>query len=266
MRIKEVEEITGLRRANIRYYESEGLLCPERKEDSSYKEYSEEDIERLEKIKVLRMLEVPVSDIREIFKGTLAFEEVMKRQAQRLTDSEALAREKMLNCRKIVDENITLADISESIFDADKELKKQCEDQIASADVDRFFFVKGALLLLAVEGFVSAVRVVYAMQNGSMDPATTWILPKIGIFLIVYGFVWAFIEGRDQSPFMYCSIGLQSYWRAPGIGILTNSFSLAGLGIAMLVNNVQEFLLYYLAGCALLCGIRGLMNMAFQKS
>ena len=54
MNIKEIEERSGLTRANIRYYEQEGLLAPVRRENK-YRDYSEEDLETL-----LRIALVPV--------------------------------------------------------------------------------------------------------------------------------------------------------------------------------------------------------------
>ena len=44
MTIKEVEQITGLTRSNIRFYEKEKLISPERNANNGYREYSEEDI------------------------------------------------------------------------------------------------------------------------------------------------------------------------------------------------------------------------------
>ena len=69
MKIKEMEQRTGIPSANIRYYEKEGLLHPVRKENN-YREYSEEDLNRLEQIKILRLLGVSLEDIRKIYEGT----------------------------------------------------------------------------------------------------------------------------------------------------------------------------------------------------
>ena len=43
MTIKEMEERSGLARANIRFYEAEGLFAPERK-PNGYRDYSGEDL------------------------------------------------------------------------------------------------------------------------------------------------------------------------------------------------------------------------------
>ena len=70
MTIKELEERTGMTRANIRYYEQEGLLVPARKENG-YRSYSEEDCEDLLKIKLLRQLQFSLQEIRDLQNGTL---------------------------------------------------------------------------------------------------------------------------------------------------------------------------------------------------
>ena len=53
MTIKEVESRTELVRANIRYYESQGLISPVRRENG-YREYTQQDVDTLLKIKLLR--------------------------------------------------------------------------------------------------------------------------------------------------------------------------------------------------------------------
>ena len=70
MTIKELEERTGMTRANIRYYEQEGLLAPARKENG-YRSYSQEDCEDLLKIKLLRQLQFSLQEIRDLQNGTL---------------------------------------------------------------------------------------------------------------------------------------------------------------------------------------------------
>ena len=42
MTIREIETRSGLERTNVRFYEREGLLSPERRENG-YRDYSEED-------------------------------------------------------------------------------------------------------------------------------------------------------------------------------------------------------------------------------
>ena len=68
MNIKEIEERSGLTRANIRYYEQEGLLAPARRENK-YRDYSEEDLETLLRIALLRSLGFSLDEIRRLQSG-----------------------------------------------------------------------------------------------------------------------------------------------------------------------------------------------------
>ena len=70
MTIKELEQRTGMPRANIRYYEEEGLLTP-RRLDNGYRDYAKEDVRTLEKIKLLRSLQLDIGTIRLLQQGKL---------------------------------------------------------------------------------------------------------------------------------------------------------------------------------------------------
>ncbi len=63
MTIKEMEEKTGMSRTNIRFYESEGLIQPNRRENG-YREYSETDAQILMKVKLLRSMDVPLDQVK----------------------------------------------------------------------------------------------------------------------------------------------------------------------------------------------------------
>ena len=76
MNIRDIELRTGLERANIRYYEKEGLLSPNRL-SNGYRDYSEDDVETLLRIKLLRELEVSVAEIARLQKNETALREVM---------------------------------------------------------------------------------------------------------------------------------------------------------------------------------------------
>ncbi|ROR25652.1 DNA-binding transcriptional MerR regulator [Mobilisporobacter senegalensis] len=77
MKIKDVEEITKLTRANIRFYEQKGLLKPGR-EENNYKEYTEEDVITLKKIVLLRKLDISIENIQLILDGKKTLLEVLQ--------------------------------------------------------------------------------------------------------------------------------------------------------------------------------------------
>ena len=69
MKINQVEELVGITKKNIRFYEEQGLINPERNRDNGYREYSLKDVDLLNKIKLLRSLDVPIDEIRKLEVG-----------------------------------------------------------------------------------------------------------------------------------------------------------------------------------------------------
>lgn len=105
MKIRQAEQLTGISGSNIRFYEKEGLIKPERGENN-YREYSEEDVELLKKIKVLRMLGVPVNEILEIEKGQISLEDAMKRRLDEIRKETQNLRQTEEICSLIVKKNM----------------------------------------------------------------------------------------------------------------------------------------------------------------
>ena len=65
MKINEIEKLLGLSKANIRYYENEGLINPSRTENG-YRNYNEVDIALLKKIIIYRKLGISISEIKAV--------------------------------------------------------------------------------------------------------------------------------------------------------------------------------------------------------
>lgn len=90
MTIKEVETLSGLPRANIRYYESEGLIAPKRAENG-YREYSQADADVLLRVKLLRALGLRIDTIKSLAAGTLTLESALDTRLEELhTEQENL--------------------------------------------------------------------------------------------------------------------------------------------------------------------------------
>ena len=65
--IEQVATRTGLTKRTLRYYEEVGLLPPTDRTEGNYRRYSEEDVERIERIKKLRdLLGFSLTDIRTL--------------------------------------------------------------------------------------------------------------------------------------------------------------------------------------------------------
>ena len=81
MRIKEVEQRTGLTAKAIRLYESKGLLKPARETENDYRDYTGEDVARLKTIAILRKLDVPVAVIKEWTDGKTELRAILQKAA-----------------------------------------------------------------------------------------------------------------------------------------------------------------------------------------
>ena len=68
MKINQVEELTGIPKKNIRFYEDQKLISPQRNSANGYREYSMEDVALLGKIKLFRKLGIPIVGEEEFLK------------------------------------------------------------------------------------------------------------------------------------------------------------------------------------------------------
>lgn len=94
MLIRDLEAKAGLERATIRFYEKEGLIVPRRKENG-YREYTEDNLSDLLKIKLLRQLGMPLDTIKRIQQGSADFGQALSLQIHNLEHvMEAAARAK----------------------------------------------------------------------------------------------------------------------------------------------------------------------------
>ena len=89
MKINQVEQLVGITKGNIRFYEKEGLLTPGRNNDNGYRDYSDADVAWLKNIKLLRMLDVPIEEILRLKSGSLTLEDAMGRHIIQLERRQA---------------------------------------------------------------------------------------------------------------------------------------------------------------------------------
>ncbi len=64
----EVQRLTGLTRKAIEYYEEKELVVP-RKHENGYREYTADDVSKLNKISLFRKLDLSLIEIKEILSG-----------------------------------------------------------------------------------------------------------------------------------------------------------------------------------------------------
>ena len=106
MKIKDVEKLTGLSQRSIRLYEEKGLLEVRRDEDNQYRYYSEEDVERLKLIRVLRYFDFSIEEIKDLVTGTdeSALTEALSKKADSFADKVDDFEGRSEQCRKLIKE------------------------------------------------------------------------------------------------------------------------------------------------------------------
>lgn len=117
MKIKEIEIQTGITSHNIRFYEKENLIVPKRNPLNGYREYTDEDVELLKRIKLLRMLDVPVSDIRECIEGKKQLSDVLTIRIEAIKAEENKIRQNHLLCEQIAAMEIGINDLPAELID-----------------------------------------------------------------------------------------------------------------------------------------------------
>ena len=83
MKINELEDLLGVSRSTIRYYEDQGLVTPPRTENG-YRDYSYEEARLFQKIMVLRKLGVSVPEIKDLIEDKAELHDVLEQNVDRL--------------------------------------------------------------------------------------------------------------------------------------------------------------------------------------
>ena len=102
MLISEVTEQIGLSKKAIRFYEEKGLIKVARKENG-YREYSEDDVLALNKIKFLRMCGISVSDIKLLFENMVTLDDLLQKRKKEIESEHDLHFSQFDNISQMID-------------------------------------------------------------------------------------------------------------------------------------------------------------------
>ena len=106
MNAKQVEQVTGISRRNIRFYEEQGLINPVRKPGNDYRDYTEKDIQDLKLIRTLRMLDVPLEEIKACLMNKTTIQELAKVQETRLTTKQQELATSIHFCKELETQDV----------------------------------------------------------------------------------------------------------------------------------------------------------------
>lgn len=103
MKIKDVEQLTGLTQKSIRLYESKGLIQVGRRDGSEYREFTEENVAQLRFIRLLRYLDFPISEIEGLMNAEeAAVREALSRQLTKYRERREDTERRETLCRSLI--------------------------------------------------------------------------------------------------------------------------------------------------------------------
>ena len=112
MKIKDVEKLTNMPRTNIRFYEMEGFIQPTR-HNNGYRDYSEEDVSTLLKIKLLRHLGLSLDEIKLIHNKSINLNVLLKNHILTLSNSLDDTKSSLEICNQLMNENTSYDELNE---------------------------------------------------------------------------------------------------------------------------------------------------------
>ena len=195
MKINEVEERVGITKRNIRYYEKEGLLTPGRNSENGYRDYTEDDVAELKKIKLLRKLDMPLEEIRRMQCGALTLEDAVRRHMIVLERERSNLGTMHALCARVLEEGAQLSGLDAGRYLAEMERMEQ--------EVTRFVNIKK--------------KDTMSRYLGPLGAALIFIVFMAGIIALM---VWAFALDPEEAPPLPVIVAFIAIPAAVIIGVL----------------------------------------------
>ena len=190
MTIKELEQQLEIPRATIRFYEKENLISPKRG-GNSYREYSEEDVETLRKIIILRKIGLSVADIKNLLDGNLSLQPVLEKNISELQTQIKELEGAVSVCKIMQNRNEEVSDLDTNLYWNEIEEKEKAGLKFKEILNDVIEFEKGV--------FLKEFRL--ANNNGDLFFASDFkrnLFQIVGI-CILCGLIWFLLEGQDRT-------------------------------------------------------------------
>ena len=205
MTIKEVEKLTGLTAKSIRYYEDKGLLTVERNEDNDYRSYSEIEVNRLRKIKLLRYLEFSVEEVKTMLDmEPNTFEKVLREKADAYEDMRDRYKDKRELCLSLTKDckkdkeilNMVVTEYNEFIQNIESEEMKESIEELKTLGTPSF-----SLTMLWTLIFIGPIMSLFInISEGNLeDLMLNAGLAIVSTVLITISWIFYFVQRRKHK-------------------------------------------------------------------
>lgn len=180
MKINEVESLVNITKKNIRFYEEQGLLSPQRNTENGYRNYSEEDVQVLRQIKLLRKLGVPIEEIRHMLTGTHTVGDGMRRHLVSLEREKQNLEHSISFCRNLQTMDIPISNLeTENMLHEMEELEKSGTTfkNKHFSDV-RVRYIAPTVITLLMIALISAfiMLIIWGYVSSPADAPPLWFL------------------------------------------------------------------------------------------
>ena len=201
MKIKQVEELVGITRKNIRFYEEQGLLNVERAENG-YREYHRADIARLQEIKLFRKMDISIEEMRALFEKRKSLQFCLEQHLGELERRrEGLVKMQEM-CERLIAEHQSLDTLNaENCLEEIEQMEKEGARfmDIKKTDIRkkrRTGAIIGAVVMILFMGFVIGLM----LWANTQDPIPTGLLIfLIAIPVVIIGGILAALAGRMKE-------------------------------------------------------------------
>lgn len=190
MKIKQVEELVGITRKNIRFYEEQGLLNVERAENG-YREYHTADIARLQEIKLFRKMDISIEEMRALFEKRKSLQFCLEQHLGELERRrEGLVKMQEM-CERLIAEHQSLDTLNaENCLEEIEQMEKEGAKfmNVNKMDVHNKKR-KGAIIGATVMTLLMLLTIIIIFWANIQDPIPT------GLFLLLEGIPIVIIVG-----------------------------------------------------------------------
>lgn len=190
MKINEVESLAGITKKNIRFYEEQGLLNPRRNSENGYREYGDEEVQILLRIRLLRKLGVPIEEIRQMQSGTHTLGDGMRRHLISLEREQRNLEQSMELCRELQNRQIPLEQLdTQALLTQMEELERSGttfrNPQRQDVRIRYAAPVIITVIMVALMAAISALMIWACATDPANSPPIWIILILIGIFAAI---------------------------------------------------------------------------------
>ena len=190
MKINEVEALAGIAKKNIRFYEEQGLISPRRNPENGYRDYADEDVLVLRRIRLLRKLDVPIDEIRLMLSGSHTVGDGMRRHLISLERQQRNLQQAMELCQELAYQDIPISQLdTESLLTRMETLEQAGTSfhDVAAQDIKKRYIAPVVVTAIVITVMIAlSALLLWAFSISPEDAPPIWfVLVVIGFFAAV---------------------------------------------------------------------------------